>query len=91
MASSRRFSPAPSTRATRGQLTLSNAPKAVVWVFTARQPSITRRSKARNTPGQPEAAMAKAVRRLSSPSVRGCSMGSWAPVSTTGMGMFRTM
>ncbi len=35
--------------------------------------------------------MAKAVRRLSSPSVRGCSMGSWAPVSTTGTGMPRTM
>ena len=35
--------------------------------------------------------MAKAVRRLSSPSVRGCSMGSCAPVSTTGMGMPRTM
>ena len=63
----------------------------MVWVLTARQPSITLRPKAKNTPGRPQAAMAKAVRRLSSPSVRGCSMGSWAPVSTTGMGMFRTM
>ena len=37
------------------------------------------------------AAMASARRRFSSPSDRGCSMGSCAPVSTTGMGMPRTM
>ena len=50
-ASRRMVSPAPFTWAARGQFTLSKAPKAVVWVLTARQPSITRRSKARNTPG----------------------------------------
>ena len=37
-------------------------------------------------PGAPLEAMANAVRRLSTPSVSGCSMGSWAPVSTTGIG-----
>ena len=35
--------------------------------------------------------MAKAMRRFSSASVSGCSMGSWEPVSTTGIGMPRSM
>ena len=90
-AACRNTRPEPFTTAARGQLTLSKAPKSVVWVLTARQPSITFRLKARNTPGRPEAAMARAVRRLSTPSVRGCSMGSWAPVSTTGIGMPSTI
>ena len=84
-------SPLPSTLAARGQLTLSKASKSVVRVLTARQPRITFRSKARNTPGTPEAAMARAVRRFSMPSLRGWAMGSWAPVSTTGMEMPRSI
>lgn len=63
----------------------------MVRVLTARQPRITFRSKARNTPGTPEAAMARAVRRFSMPSLRGWAMGSWAPVSTTGMEMPRSI
>ena len=39
----------------------------------------------------PEAAMARAVRRFSMPSLRGWAMGSWAPVSTTGMEMPRSI
>ena len=91
MASSRTWRPLPSTVAARGQLTLSKASKSVVRIFTARQPSITFRSKARNTPAAPEAAMARAVRRFSMPSLKGWAMGSWAPVSTTGVAMPRSM
>ena len=85
------WSPPASTEPTRGQLTLSKASKSRVRVFTARQPRMTFRSKATKTPGAPEQAMAKAMRRFSRASVRGCSMGSWLPVSTTGMGMPRSM
>src|SRR5699024_605551 len=60
-ASGRRSSPAALAWAARGQLTLSNASKPVVRVLTARQPRITFRSKATNTPPTPEEAMAKAV------------------------------
>ena len=91
MASGWSWRPFPSTLAARGQLTLSKASKSVVRIFTARQPSITFRSKARNTPAAPEAAMARAVRRFSMPSLKGWAMGSWAPVSTTGMAMPRSM
>ena len=35
--------------------------------------------------------MARAVRRFSMPSLRGWVMGSWAPVSTTGMEMPRSI
>ena len=59
--------------------------------FTARHPSMTFRSKARNTPGAPEAAMAKAVRRLSGPSLSMSVSGSWEPVNTTGMSMLGSM
>ena len=37
------------------------------------------------------AAMASATRRFSSASVSGWSMDSWAPVSTTGMGIWRSI
>ena len=47
---------------------LKDMEKPEARTLTARQPSMTFRSKARNTPGCPEAAMAKAVRRLSGPS-----------------------
>ena len=70
---------------------LSKASKPEVRTLTPRQPSSTFRSKARNTPGLPVMAIATAQRMLSVASVRGCTKGSWLPVSTTGTGMFRSI
>ena len=52
---------------------------------------MTFRSKARNTPGVSEAAMAKAVRRLAGPSDSSSVRGSWEPVKTTGTEIFGSM
>ena len=43
------------------------------------------------SPRRPEAAIAKAARRLSIPSLSGWSSGSWEPVSTTGLLRFSSM
>ena len=58
------------------EIILSKAENPDARTLTALQPRITFRSKARNTPGCPEAAIAKAVRKLSGPSLSTSSKGS---------------
>ena len=57
----------------------------MVRTLAARQPRMSLWSKATVTPGSPSSTAAKAVARLDRASVSRWSMGSWEPVSTTGL------